>query len=169
MVEIGRDSTIKKGGRRRTTDDGGGGVGGRRWRSGHRSRNEHGRDGDAGIGVGDGAIGSRMREHPRGDDERGRSGRFDGSGRREMRVIGGGEGTQGSKEGGGSEQGKEGRGKRLQWTRIVKGRTATPPTGRRSGRLRRRIRRRRSGRRMTQQLSLTVMDGATAPRRQWTA
>jgi hypothetical protein len=76
-----------------------------------------------------------MREHPRGDDERGRSSRFDGSGRREMRVIGGGEGTQGSKEGGGSEQGKEGRGKRLQWTRIVKGRTATPPTGRRSGRL----------------------------------
>ncbi len=52
-----------------------------------------------------------------------------------MRVIGGGEGTQGSKEGGGSEQGKEGRGKRLQWTRIVKGRMATPPTGRRSGRL----------------------------------
>jgi hypothetical protein len=74
-----------------------------------------------------------MREHPRGDDERGRSGRFDGSGRREMKVIGGGEGTQGSKEGGGSEQGKEGRGKRLKWTQIVKGRTATPPTGRRSG------------------------------------
>jgi hypothetical protein len=169
MVEIGRDSTIKKGGQQRTTDDGGGGVGGRRWWSGHRSRDEHGRDGDAGIGVGDGAIGSRMREHPRGDDERGRSGRFDGSGRREMRVIGGGEGTQGSKEGGGSEQGKEGRGKRLQWTRIVKGRTATPPTGRRSGRLRKRIRRRWSGRRMTQQLSLTVMDGATAPLRQGTA
>ena len=133
MVEIGRDSTIKKGGRQRTTDDGGGGVGGRRWRSGHRSRNEHGRDGEAGIGVGDGAIGSKMREHPRCDDERGRSGRFDGSGRREMRVIGGGEGTQGSKEGGGSEQDKEGRGKRLPWTRIVRGRTATPPTGRRSG------------------------------------
>jgi hypothetical protein len=74
-----------------------------------------------------------MREHPRDDEERVRSGRFDGSGRREMRVIGGGEGTQGSKEGGGSEQGKEGRGKRLQWTQIVKGRTATPPTGRRSG------------------------------------
>ncbi len=51
-------------------DDGGGGVGGgRRWRSGHRSRNEHGRDGEAGIGVGDGVIGSRMREHPHGDDE----------------------------------------------------------------------------------------------------
>ena len=100
---------------KRVDDDGGGGVGGgRRWRSGHWSRDEHGRDGEAGIGVGDGAIGSRMREHPRGDDERGRSGRFDGSGRREMRVIGGGEGTQGSKEGGGSEQDKEGRGKRLQ-------------------------------------------------------
>jgi hypothetical protein len=51
------------------------------------------RDGEAGIGVGDGVIGSRMREHPRNDDERGRSGRFDVSGRREMRVIGGGEGT----------------------------------------------------------------------------
>ena len=48
--------------------------GGRCRRSGHRSRDEHGRDGEAGIGVGDGAIGSRMREHPRGDDERGRSG-----------------------------------------------------------------------------------------------
>ena len=42
-----------------------------------------------------------------------------------MRVIGGGEGTQGSKEGGGSEQDKEGRGKRLQWTRIVRGRGPT--------------------------------------------
>jgi len=50
-----------------------------------------------------------------------------------MRVIGGGEGTQGSKEGGGSEQDKEGRGKQLPWMRIVRGRTATPPTGRRSG------------------------------------
>jgi hypothetical protein len=71
-----------------------------------------------------------MREHPRGGDKRGRSGRFDGSGRREMRVIDGGKGTQGSKEGGGSEQDKEGRGKRLPWTRIIRGRTATPPTGR---------------------------------------
>ena len=88
----------------RVDDDGGGG---------HRSRDENGRDGEAGIGVGDGAIGSRMREYPHGNDERGRSGRFDGSGRREMRVIGGGEGTQGSKEGGGSEQDEEGRGKRL--------------------------------------------------------
>ncbi len=85
---------------------------------------------EAGIGVGDGVIGSRMREHPRGDDERGRSGRIDGSWRREMRVIGGGEGTQGSKEGGGSEQDKERRGKWLPWTQIVRGRTATPPTGR---------------------------------------
>ncbi len=100
---------------KRVDDDGGGGVGGGRcWRSGHRSRDEHGRDGEAGIGVSNGAIGSRMREHPRGDDERGWSGRFDGSGRREMRVIDGGEGTQGSKEGSGSEQDKEGRGKRLQ-------------------------------------------------------
>ena len=63
-------------------DDGGGCVGGgHRRRSGHRSRNEeHGRDGEAGIGVGDGMIGSRMREHPCGNDERGRSGRIDGSG-----------------------------------------------------------------------------------------
>ena len=112
-------------------DNGGGCVGGScRRRSGRRSRNEHGRHGEAGIGVGDGVIGSRMREHPRGNDERGWSGRIDGSGRREMRVIGGGEGTQGSKEGGGSEQDKEGRGKRLPWTRIIRGRTATPPTGR---------------------------------------
>ena len=116
---------------KRVDDDVGGCVGGgRRRRSGHRSRDEHGRDGEAGIGVGDGAIGSRMREHPRGDNERGRSGRFDGSGRREMWVIGGGEGTQGSKEGGGSEQDKEGRGKRLPWTQIVRGRTATLTTGR---------------------------------------
>ena len=100
------------------------------WPSPAEWRNEHGWDGEAGIGVGDGVIGSRMREHPRGDDERGRSGRIDGSGRREMRVIGGGEGTQGSKEGGGSEQDKEGRGKRLPWTRIVRGRTPMPPTGR---------------------------------------
>jgi hypothetical protein len=58
---------------KRVDDDGGGGVGGgRRWQSGHRSRDEHGRDGEAGIGVGDSAIGSRMREHPHGDDEKGR-------------------------------------------------------------------------------------------------
>ena len=98
-------------------DDGGGCVGGGRCRwSGHRSRNEHGRDGEAGIGVGDGVIGSRMREHPRGDDERGQSGRINGSGMREMRVIDGGEGTQGSKEGSGSKQDKERRGKWLPWT-----------------------------------------------------
>ena len=47
-----------------------------------------------------------------------------------MRVIRKGEGTQGSKEGGGSEQDKEGRGKRLPWMRIVRGRTAMLPTGR---------------------------------------
>jgi len=37
---------------KRVDDDGVGGVGGgRRRQSGHRSRNEHGRDGEAGIGV----------------------------------------------------------------------------------------------------------------------
>ena len=55
----------------------------RRWPSPAEWRNEHGWDGEAGIGVGDGVIGSRMREHPSGDNERGRSGRIDGSGRRE--------------------------------------------------------------------------------------
>ena len=49
----------------RVDHNGGGGVGGGRClRSGHRSHDEHGRDGEAGIGVGDGAIGSRRREHP---------------------------------------------------------------------------------------------------------
>jgi len=53
-------------------DDGGGGVGGGRCRrSGHWSRDEHGQDGEAGIGVGNGVIGSRIREHPHGDDKRG--------------------------------------------------------------------------------------------------
>ena len=79
MVETRRDSTIKKGGRQQRRMCGGS----RRRQSGHRSRNEHGRDGEAGIGVDDGVIGSRMREHPSGDNERGRSGRIDGSGRRE--------------------------------------------------------------------------------------
>ena len=65
---------------------------------------EHGQDGEAGIGVGYGAIGSRRREHPLGGGKRGRNGRFDGSAMREMRVIGGGEGTQGSKEGGGRRE-----------------------------------------------------------------
>ena len=38
---------------KRVDDDGGGGVGGGcRRRSGYRSRDEHGRDGEAGIGVG---------------------------------------------------------------------------------------------------------------------
>ncbi len=75
---------------------------------------------------GDGAIGSRRREHTCGNDKRGWSGRFDGSRRRKMRVIGGGEGMQGSKEGGGSEQDEEGRGKQLPWMQIVGGRTAAP-------------------------------------------
>ena len=59
----------------RVDDDGGGGVGsGRHRRSGHRSHNVHGRDGEAGIGISYGAIGSRRREHPHGDNERGQSG-----------------------------------------------------------------------------------------------
>ena len=50
-------------------DDGRGRVGGdcRRW-CGHRSCNEHGRDGEAGVGVGDGMIESRKMEHPRGNE-----------------------------------------------------------------------------------------------------
>jgi len=119
---------------KRVDDDGGGGVGGGRCRrSGHRSRDKHGRDGEAGIVVGDGAIGSRSREHTRGDDERGQSGCFDRSERIEMRVIGGGEGTQGSKEGGGSKQDEEGKGQWLPWMQIAGDRTAMPPMGRRSG------------------------------------
>ena len=110
--------------------DGGEGVGGDcRLRSGHRSRNKHGRDGEAGVGVGDGAIGSRGMEHPRGDDVRGRSDRFDGSRRWERRVIGGGEGMQGSEEGDMSRKRRGGE-KRLPWMRIIGGETATPPTGR---------------------------------------
>ena len=121
----------------RVDNDGVGGVGGgRRRRSGHRSRDKHGRDGEADVGAGDGVIGLRRREHPRGNDKSGRSGRFDGSRRWERRVIGGGEGMQGSEEGGGSRTRRGG--KRLPWTRIVVGGSATPPTGRRSGRLRRR-------------------------------
>ena len=41
--------------------------------------------------------------------------------------------------GGRSEQDEEGRGKQLPWTRIVRGRTPTPPTGRRSGRQKERV------------------------------
>jgi hypothetical protein len=90
---IGRDSTI----------NGVGGVGGGRCRrSGHRSRNEYGRDGEADVGVGDGVIGLRRREHPCGNDKRERSGCFDGSRRWEWRVIGGGKGMQGSEDGSGS-------------------------------------------------------------------
>jgi hypothetical protein len=92
-------------------DNGGGCVGGGRCRrSGHRSRDEHGRDGEAGIGVGDGAIGSRMREHPCGDDERGRSDRFDGSGRREMRVIGGAKAHRGARRAAGASRTRRGGG-----------------------------------------------------------
>ena len=79
-------------------DDGVRGVGGgHRRRSGRRSRDEHGRDGKADVGVGDGVIGLRRREHPRGNnnDKRGRSGLFDGSRRWERRVIRSGEGMQG--------------------------------------------------------------------------
>ena len=82
--------------------------------TGHRSRDKHERDGEADVGVGDGMIGLRRREHPRGNDERGRSGHFDGSRRWERRVIGGGKGMQGSKEGDGSRTRRGG--KRLPWT-----------------------------------------------------
>jgi hypothetical protein len=79
----------------------GGGVGGSRLRqSGHWSRDNHWRDGEADGSVGDGAIGSRRRDHSCGEDKRGRIGRFDGSRRREKRVIGGGEGMQRSVEDG---------------------------------------------------------------------
>ena len=64
------------------------------------SRDEHGRDGEASVGIGNGTIGSRRREHPHGDDERGQSGHFDGSWSWERRVIGRGKGMQGSEEGG---------------------------------------------------------------------
>jgi len=61
----------------RVDNNGGRGVGGGHCRrSGHRSRDEHRRDGEAGIGVGDSAIGSRRREHTHGDEERGWSGHF---------------------------------------------------------------------------------------------
>jgi hypothetical protein len=86
-------------------DDGGGRVSGdcRRW-CGHRSCDKHGRDGEAGVGVGDGAIESRKMEHPRGNEERGWSNCFDGSRRWERRVIGGDLGMQGSEESGGSRK-----------------------------------------------------------------
>ena len=110
----------------RVDHDGGGGVGGCRCRrSGHLCRDEHGRDGEASVGVGDGAIGSRRREHLRGDDKRGRSGCFDGSRRWERRVIGGDLGMQGSEEGGGRRGEKW-----LPWTRIVESRTVMLPMGR---------------------------------------
>ena len=122
----------------RVDNDGVGGVGGGRpRRSGHRSRDKHGRDGEADVGAGDGVIGLRRREHPRGNDKSGRSGRFDGSRRWERRVIGGGEGMQGSEEGGGSRTrrgvGSTSRGRELSGAGRV-----MLPKGRRSGRLRRR-------------------------------
>ena len=74
------------------------------------------------------AIGSRRMEHPCGDDERGRSDHFDRSRRWERRVIGGGEGMQGSEEGDGS---RKRRGEnQLPWMRIDGGGTVTLPTGR---------------------------------------
>ena len=86
-------------------DNGGRGIGGECcWWSGRQSRDKHGRDGEAGIGVGDRAIGSRRMEHPCGDDKRGRSNHFDMSRRWERRVIGAGEGMKESKEGGGNEK-----------------------------------------------------------------
>jgi hypothetical protein len=56
--------------------------GGRRRRSGQQSRNKHGRDGEAGVGIPNGAVGSRRREHPRGNDKRRWSGRFNAGSRR---------------------------------------------------------------------------------------
>ena len=105
------------------------------------SRDEHGRDGEASVGVGYSAIGSRRREPPHGNDERGQSGRFDGSWSWERRVIGRGEGMQGSEEGGGSRTrrgvGSTSRGRELSGAGRV-----MLPKGRRSGRLQMR----RSGR-----------------------
>ena len=49
-------------------DRGGGGGSSRCRRSGHQSRDERGRDGEAGIGVNDSTIGSRRREYPHGND-----------------------------------------------------------------------------------------------------
>ena len=74
------------------------------------------------------AIGSRRMEHPCGDDERGRNDHYDRSRRWKRRVIGRGEGMQGSKEGGGSRK-RRGE-KRLPWMRIDGGGTVTLPTGR---------------------------------------
>jgi len=58
----------------RVDDDEGGGVGGDcRRLSVHWSRDKHGQVGEVGVsvGIGDGAIGLRRKEHPRGDDEGG--------------------------------------------------------------------------------------------------
>ena len=80
-------------------EGGGGGVGGDcRRRSGHRSHGEHGRDGEAGVGVGDGAIGSRRMEHPRGKTKEGGAIPSMGAG------SGKGRSSAGSEEGGGSRK-----------------------------------------------------------------
>ena len=52
-------------------DDGGGRVGGDCRRLVWTPGDKHGRDGEAGVGVSDGAIESRKMEHPRGNEERG--------------------------------------------------------------------------------------------------
>jgi hypothetical protein len=94
----------------RMDDEGGGGVGSDcRWRNGHRSRDKHGRDGEAGVGVSYGAIRSRRMKHPCSDDKRGQSDHFNRSRRWERRVIGGGKGMLGSEEGGGSRKRRGGR------------------------------------------------------------
>jgi hypothetical protein len=95
------------------------------------SRDEHGWDGEASIGVGYVAIGSRRREQPHGNDERGQSGRFDGSWSWERRVIGRGEGIWGARraagagQGGGWEAAAVDRGHELSgagWVMLPKGR-----------------------------------------------
>ena len=116
----------------RVDNNGGRGGGGSCWRrSQHRSRDEHGRNGEAGISNSDGVLWSRRREHPNGYDEREWGICFNGSRRRERerRVIGGGEGTRGSEEGSRSRRRRGG--EWLPWTQIVGGRTATLPIRRR--------------------------------------
>ena len=101
----------------RVDNNGGRGGGGSCWRrSQHRSRDEHGRNGEAGISNSDGVLWSRRREHPNGYDEREWGICFNGSRRRERerRVIGGGEGTRGSEEGSRSRRRRGG--EWLPWT-----------------------------------------------------
>jgi hypothetical protein len=101
------------------------------------SHGEHGRDGEVSVGISYGAIGSRRREHPHGDDERGQSGRFDGSWSWERRVIGRGEGMHGSDEGGRSRT-RRGMGSSSRGHELSGAGRVMLPKGRRSGRLRRR-------------------------------